>query len=187
MSKDFLNEREFELVNIIGQKLGSNQRNLSIHMNLSLGQTNMLIRRLVAKGYIRITQLNQKKVQYLLTPKGISEKFKKSIKYTLNTINSMGLIKKGLRDFFLRLYGQSENVFYVFGESDFIFLVESVIRELDIKDITVHYINDISEAKPDGILCIAKEDYESAPLNRARWVNLLQELAKQKELVTSKA
>ena len=55
MSKDVLDEREFELINIIGQKLGSNQRDLSHRMDLSLGQTNMLIHRLVKKGCIRIT------------------------------------------------------------------------------------------------------------------------------------
>ena len=73
MTPEPLNEREFELINIIGKRLGSNQRDLSQQMNLSLGQTNMLIRRLASKGFIRISQLNKRKVQYLLTPKGISE------------------------------------------------------------------------------------------------------------------
>ena len=63
MPKDTLNEREFELINIIGSNLGSNQRDLSRQLDLSLGLTNMLIRRLVAKGFIRISQLNKRKVQ----------------------------------------------------------------------------------------------------------------------------
>ena len=57
-----LNEREFELVNIVGARLAANQRDLSRHMNLSLGMTNMLLRRLVTKGYIRIKQLDRRKV-----------------------------------------------------------------------------------------------------------------------------
>ena len=72
MTQDTLNEREFELVNIIGAQISSNQRELSRHSNLSLGTTNMLLQRLIAKGYIRIRQLNKKKVEYLLTPKGFS-------------------------------------------------------------------------------------------------------------------
>jgi len=105
MAPDLLDEREFDLINILGAKLGSNQRDLSYHLNLSLGQTNMLIRRLVAKGYIRITQLNKRKVSYLLPPKGISEKMRKSIKYTLNTINSIGLIKRSVRQIVEKLGG----------------------------------------------------------------------------------
>ncbi|MDE2028516.1 MAG: winged helix-turn-helix transcriptional regulator, partial [Candidatus Omnitrophica bacterium] len=86
-----LDEREFELVNIVGAQLAANQREISRQMNLSLGMTNMLLRRLISKGYIRIKQLNKKKTEYLLTPKGFSEKLRKSVKYTLKTINSIGL------------------------------------------------------------------------------------------------
>ena len=47
-------------------------------MNISLGMTNLLSR-LVAKGYIRIRQLNKKKTEYILTPKGFTEKYHKSV------------------------------------------------------------------------------------------------------------
>ena len=79
MKKEVLEEREFELVNIIGADLGSNQRDLSRQLDLSLGMTNMLIRRLIAKGFIRIEQLNKRKMRYILTPQGFSEKMRKSI------------------------------------------------------------------------------------------------------------
>ena len=92
-----MDEREFELINIIGAELVPNQRDISRQMDLSLGMTNMLIHRLLTKGYIRIKQLNKKKVEYILTPKGFAEKMQKSIKYTMKTINSIGRIwrKKG--------------------------------------------------------------------------------------------
>ena len=96
MPNKLLDEREFELVNIVGAKLGANQRDLSRHLNLSLGMTNMLLRRLVTKGYIRIKQLDRRKAEYILTPKGFSEKMRKSVNYTLKTISSIGLIKKNL-------------------------------------------------------------------------------------------
>ena len=98
MSQDLLNEREFELINIVGAKVRANQRDLSRHMDLSLGATNMLIRRLVNKGYIRILQLNQRKVKYILTPKGFAEKMRKSVKYTVKTINSIGSIRTKIQD-----------------------------------------------------------------------------------------
>ncbi len=111
MSKELLNEREFELVNIVGAQLAQNQRDLSKQMNMSLGMTNMLLRRLISKGYIRIQQLNSRKVQYLLTPKGFTEKMRKSVKYTLKTINSISLIKIRLRDIISNLYAQGQREF----------------------------------------------------------------------------
>ena len=83
MSPDNLNEREFELINIVGGDLAANQRDLSRRMNLSLGMTNMLLRRLITKGYIRIKQLDRRKVEYILTPKGFSEKMRKSLIMTV--------------------------------------------------------------------------------------------------------
>ena len=97
MPTETLDEREFELINIIGAQIATNQRDLSHHMDLSLGMINMLIRRLITKGYIRTKQLNQKKVEYLLTPKGFSEKTRKSIKYTIKTLNSITAIKDSMR------------------------------------------------------------------------------------------
>lgn len=59
--------------------------------------TNLLLRRLATKGYLRIKQLNRKKAEYLLTPRGLSEKAKKSVHYTLKTLQSFALIKREMR------------------------------------------------------------------------------------------
>ncbi|VAX35004.1 hypothetical protein MNBD_UNCLBAC01-271 [hydrothermal vent metagenome] len=177
MSKEVLDEREFELVNIIGARLGSNQRDLSRQMNLSLGQTNMLIRRLVSKGFIRISQLNQRKVKYLLTPKGIAEKMRKSVKYTLNTINSIGLIKERLRGILSRLHHEGERVFYVLGKSDFVILVEMVFAEMAVEEYTLTKIAEIPLEHLDGILLIGEERLPEG-FNGHRYINLVEELAK---------
>src|SRR5207302_1373710 len=83
-----LSEKEFEIINIIADGFRSNQRVLSTHIGLSLGMTNLLLRRLATKGFLRIKQLDAKKVQYLLTPRGLSEKAQKSIHYTHKTLQS---------------------------------------------------------------------------------------------------
>ena len=181
-TKDPLNEREFELINIVGAELATNQRDVSRHLNLSLGMTNMLIRRLISKGYIRISQLNQRKVKYLLTPKGFSEKMRKSLKYTVKTINSIGLIKKCLKEVLSKQYAQGERKFYILGESDFAALVEIVLKESNLTDCDITYIKNISETNADGILCICKEGFESLPQNGKKHVNLIKELAQHKEL-----
>ena len=108
-----MDEREFELINIIGAQLVPNQRDISRQMDLSLGMTNMLIHRLLTKGYIRIKQLNKKKVEYILTPKGFAEKMQKSINYTLKTINSIGLIKRTLADVLIKASEEGARKFYV--------------------------------------------------------------------------
>jgi DNA-binding MarR family transcriptional regulator len=46
------------------------QRSLSRELGVALGLTNLLIRRLVAKGYVRVAGLRPRHVRYLLTAEG---------------------------------------------------------------------------------------------------------------------
>ena len=185
MQNQQLDEREFELVNIIGAKLGSNQRDLSLHLKTSLGQTNMLIRRLVSKGYIRITQLNKRKVKYLLTPKGFAEKMRKSVKYTLNTINSIGLIKKKIKDVVVPLFESGERIFIVLGESDFAHLAEIVFRDMGFRDYKVSYVENLPQGEINGVLLICKEGIDVEAIEAIHKIDLIHELAKDNKFINS--
>jgi DNA-binding MarR family transcriptional regulator len=177
--EDSLNEREFELINIIGGELGVNQRDLSKQLAISLGMTNLLVRRLVAKGYIRIRQLNKKKSQYILTPKGFTEKYHKSVRYTLKTIHSIGLIRDQLNIIIQRLYNQGERVFFIFGNSDFAEVVEMSLNQLRWVGIKFSRVEQIPD-DPQGIVLICREDEDSRKLSGERCVDLIKELASHK-------
>jgi len=186
MTPEFVDEREFELINIIGQKLGSNQRDLSRQLSLSLGQTNMLVRRLVAKGFIRISQLNKKKVQYLLTPKGIAEKLRKSIKYTRHTLNAIGLIKDHVRDILKDVYGQGHRHFYVYSEADLTFLIETAFREANFPDANLTILKELPQVSLDGFLLIGKEHVDLNGFNKDKRLNLIEEVARKNHMTEPK-
>ena len=174
-----MDEREFELINILGADLGSNQREISRHMNLSLGMINMLIRRLIAKGYIRIEQLNKRKVQYILTPKGFSEKMRKSVKYTMKTISSIGLIKNRVKGILLDLYKGGTRDFHFFGNPDICLLVEMIFREVFTEGCTFHILKEIPREEITGTLLICKERVDEADFRHHKNVNLIEEIAKE--------
>jgi DNA-binding MarR family transcriptional regulator len=182
MPKEVLDEREFELVNIIGAELGANQRDISRMMELSLGMTNMLIRRLISKGFIRIQQLNQRKVEYILTPKGVSEKTRKSVNYTLKTINSLGLIRNRLREVIKNLDQQGYRKFFILGMSDFAILVEMTLKENGHTFHEVMLISEIPEKELDGVILICREKYKDVAANKHNRFNLIEELASDSEL-----
>jgi len=185
MTKEVLDEREFELINIIGAKLGSNQRDLSRLLDLSLGQTNMLIRRLVAKGFIRISQLNQKKVSYLLTPQGLAEKMRKSINYTLKTIHSISAIKEQIKKVVVSLYQEGERNFVVIGKSDFALLIEMVFREMGLHDYHISYMNELPATEVKGTVLICREGFDGTLTASSKTINLIHELAQNHEIVNN--
>ncbi len=171
-----MDEREFELINIIGAALGANQRDISRQMDLSLGMTNMLIRRLLAKGYIRIQQLNKKKVEYILTPQGFAEKMRKSVNYTLKTINSIGLINRRLTDVLVKLYTAGHRKFYILGESDLAGLIDLVARERFKSGYEIVRVAQVTLGMSDGVVLICRENVNGA-LEGGVAVDLINELA----------
>ena len=177
-----MDEREFELINIIGGDLGSNQRDLSRQMNLSLGMTNMLIRRLITKGYIRIKQLNKKKVEYLLTPKGFAEKMQKSVRYTMKTIGSIGLIKKCLTAVLTEVYNSGFRKFYIVGESDLAGLIEIVLKENFKAEYETVYIQEIPSAMNDGGVVLVCRENMHVPVEGVKVIDLIHELSKDEKL-----
>lgn len=46
------------------------QRSLSAELGVALGLTNLLIRRLVGKGYVKMSKMDTRHVRYLMTPAG---------------------------------------------------------------------------------------------------------------------
>ncbi len=176
--EDSLNEREFELINIIGAELDANQRDLSKQLDISLGMTNLLVRRLIVKGYIRIRQLNKKKTQYILTPKGASEKYHKSIRYTLKTIRSIGLIREQLNIVIKRLYDQGERVFFILGSSDLVELVEMSLNQPQWVGVKLSRIEQIPN-NPQGVILICKEEINASLYPATQCVDLIKELAVQ--------
>jgi DNA-binding MarR family transcriptional regulator len=184
MSPDSLNERDFELINIVGGQLAANQRDLSRQMNLSLGMTNMVLRRLITKGYIRIKQLDRRKVEYILTSKGFSEKMRKSMRYTMKTINSIGLIQQNIARLLEVLYAQDVRKFYAVGSLDLTSLVEMVLRQKQWQDCLFVRIEDPAKAKSEGVLLLCREEPVEIMTKGVRVVNVVEELAKSDLVVT---
>jgi DNA-binding MarR family transcriptional regulator len=70
------------------------QRELSRRLNLSLGLVNTFLKRLVSKGYFKVTTLPKNRLKYLLTPEGIARKSKLTVEYLHYSMNFYRDIKQ---------------------------------------------------------------------------------------------
>lgn len=57
------------------------QRNLSRRLGMALGLTNSFLKRLIRKGYVKITTIPGRRLLYALTPKGATEKIRLTYDY----------------------------------------------------------------------------------------------------------
>jgi DNA-binding MarR family transcriptional regulator len=63
-------EYDRQILQAIAQSDRVTQRSLSGDLGVALGLTNLLIRRLVAKGYVKMSKMGTRHVRYLMTPAG---------------------------------------------------------------------------------------------------------------------
>ncbi|MDT7041679.1 winged helix-turn-helix transcriptional regulator [Candidatus Nitronereus thalassa] len=74
-------QRELYVLQEIEKNPVITQRSLASKLGVALGLTNLYIKRLAHKGYIKITTVPRGRIKYLITPKGIAEKSRLTCEY----------------------------------------------------------------------------------------------------------
>src|SRR4029453_3209228 len=66
--------RDLKLLEAVEADSRVTQRSLASRLGIALGLTNIYLRRLVRKGYIKCVNVQSNRISYLITPRGIAEK-----------------------------------------------------------------------------------------------------------------
>ena len=78
-------ETEYKVLSHLQENETTTQRNISARTGLSLGSVNLLLKKMVRKGLVKIERLNKRTVRYILTPQGIKEKSSLTYHYIKST------------------------------------------------------------------------------------------------------
>ena len=89
--------RDMHLLNEVIQTPEVTQRELSQRIGAALGLTNLMLRRLAKKGYIKIIGTKRSRIRYLITPKGILEKSRLTYEYIHYSLQLYSRIRAFLR------------------------------------------------------------------------------------------
>lgn len=71
---DIQGQRDLQLLTEVERNPSVTQRSLANQLGVALGLTNLYLKRLARKGYIKITTIPRNRIKYLLTPRGMAEK-----------------------------------------------------------------------------------------------------------------
>ena len=74
------------------------QRSLATKLGVALGLTNLYLKRLARKGYIKITTIPSHRVRYLLTPQGFAEKSRLTYLYMEYSLSHYRDMRARLRE-----------------------------------------------------------------------------------------
>jgi DNA-binding MarR family transcriptional regulator len=91
-------QRDLLLLSELERNATTSQRSLSLKLGVALGLTNLYIKRLARKGYIKVTTIPQNRIRYLLTPQGLAEKSRLTYQYMQYSITHYRDMRTRLRD-----------------------------------------------------------------------------------------
>jgi DNA-binding Lrp family transcriptional regulator len=89
--------RELKLLEAVELDSRITQRSLSTHLGIALGLTNIYLKRLVRKGYIKCVNVQSNRITYLITPRGIAEKVRLTYEFMDYSLHLYGEVRQHLR------------------------------------------------------------------------------------------
>ncbi len=171
-----MDEKEFAVIREIANNHQPNQRLIARKLGISLGLTNLIIKRLINKGYVKISQLSARKIEYILTPQGFAEKAKKSYHYTLKTIMAIRNLKNRIQEIIISEYKNGKRKFAIQGNNELAILVEISLRHLNLEGL--EYINAGSGGLPnDNSFVILNTEENTSENSNYNQVSMVQRLA----------
>jgi len=163
---------EFKIIYEIGKDLNTTQRKISHQIGLSLGMTNLVIKKLIAKGYVKVKGLDRRRVQYILTPRGFTEKVRKTHRYLLRSIKTLKKVKEKIQDTVLEYYEKGERNFTILGKGELADIVEISLRDMGKKDLQYSKVRTPEEINNKGsIILLADRNIQK---RNNRYLNILE-------------
>jgi DNA-binding MarR family transcriptional regulator len=131
--------KTLQLLEAIAEDKPTSQRELAESLQISLGLVNSFIKRLVKKGYCKVTTIPKNRARYILTPSGALEKTRLTYEYIATSYQFFKTAKERLK----RLYADLEKenatriVFYGVGELADIALLSMTGLEVRLIDVVL--------------------------------------------------
>ncbi len=79
--------REMRLLEQIEENPDVNQATLADRLGVAVGTVNWHIKRMVAKGYVKVKRAERKKLRYIITPEGLAFRARLTVDYIEQSFN----------------------------------------------------------------------------------------------------
>jgi DNA-binding MarR family transcriptional regulator len=135
-------EKELEILAAIGEETSLTQRVLAQRLGVALGLTNLYLKRLARKGYIKIVEFPRKpsarkRLRYLLTPKGMAEKTRLSYEHMAYSLNLFRRARQMLRESLSLLPENGMKRVALYGTGEAAELAYLTLREFHLEPVGV--------------------------------------------------
>jgi DNA-binding Lrp family transcriptional regulator len=133
---DIESHRDLKLLEAVEADSRVTQRGLSTQLGIALGLTNIYLKRLVRKGYIKCVNVQSNRITYLLTPRGIAEKLRLTYEFMDYSLHLYGEVRQHLRAV-IRECAAADRRVAIFGRGEAAELAYLTLREFGLEPLAI--------------------------------------------------
>ena len=126
------------------------QRELSNKFGVALGVTNACLKRMIRRGWIRLTKVPPRRIGYYLTPQGFAEKAKLSMTFLSYNIHHYARLKAMITELFLDMASQGVKRVIFWGVSDEMEIAYVILQGTDMELVAI--VDGDEEFKQQNVL-----------------------------------
>jgi len=128
-SKNIVLDNEYTIMSEIVDNKNVTQRELSRRLGVSVSTVNALMNKMIKEGLIKMTRVSQKQVFYMLTPIGMMEKAKKTVRYIKIHYKAILETKEKIKGIFEELANVYDVIFILKSDDEMGEMVDIAIDE----------------------------------------------------------
>ena len=95
-----------------------NQATLAAQLGVAVGTANLLIKRLIEKGYVKAKRAQRKKLRYIITPKGIAHRADLTVKFIENSLHLYRRTRKQVKGLLFEVRALGYDSVRIVGDGD---------------------------------------------------------------------
>src|SRR3954467_7067761 len=128
--------RDLKLLEEVEKDSRVTQRGLATKLGIALGLTNIYLRRLVRKGYIKCVNVQSNRIAYLITPRGVAEKARLTYEFMQYSLQLYKDVRRHLHSVVRERAADGQRL-AIFGRGEAAELAYLSLKELGIEPVAV--------------------------------------------------
>lgn len=109
---------DLQILNHIKQNPDTTQADLATQLDVAVGSVNWYVKRLINKGYIKVAQMERRRLRYLLTPQGLTEQARLTRKFMQASLHWYRVTREDSKHFLDRVKQAGYDTVCIQGDGD---------------------------------------------------------------------
>ncbi len=151
-------DRELLLLEQIEDDPDVTQASLAVLLGVAVGTVNWHLKRLIAKGYVKVKRAQRRKLRYIITPEGIAFRARLTVNYIENSMRLYRRIRQRVMDLLSEVRQAGHHQVAIQGDGDIAEICRLTCLEQGFKlvELPSSLTNNIPTLEVNGMKVILK-------------------------------